>query len=141
MMMKAFAIVLLLVFATKACDAQKNKQQYEGEWKESRATLYGWESDLFGLEWGSCHFGVLNKNECTGLDIVAPSDVNPGYGVHPFQCGQCLQVRCINKTFYDDHGNFHDRSYHCYPPIGASVVVSITDVAPCRSVCRYLLLL
>jgi hypothetical protein len=52
MMMKTFAFALLLVFATKACDAQKNTGTYKGEWKEARATLYGFLSDPFGLEWG-----------------------------------------------------------------------------------------
>eukprot|EP01023_Acetabularia_acetabulum_P054513 TRINITY_DN616_c0_g1_i1.p1 TRINITY_DN616_c0_g1~~TRINITY_DN616_c0_g1_i1.p1 ORF type:complete len:197 (+),score=41.49 TRINITY_DN616_c0_g1_i1:115-705(+) len=96
-------------------------------WQYGRATFYGDKPWDFTIHYGSCGYYYLCKDEGTGWDIAALSDVNPAQGG---SCGRCYELKCNPTVLKDGYGASLDRSNICRDP-EASVVVTITDKCPC----------
>eukprot|EP01023_Acetabularia_acetabulum_P013049 TRINITY_DN161_c0_g2_i1.p2 TRINITY_DN161_c0_g2~~TRINITY_DN161_c0_g2_i1.p2 ORF type:complete len:417 (-),score=64.43 TRINITY_DN161_c0_g2_i1:2905-4155(-) len=98
-----------------------------GSFRVGRATFYGNEPWYWSIHKGSCGYYYLCKDEVTGWDVAALSDVYWGY---PGSCGRCYEVKCNPVWLSDGYGNSLDRTHVCRDP-EASVVVQITDTCPC----------
>ena len=104
--------------------------QADGGWQQAHATFYGGPHDQDQraggptIHEGWCQFGHIDSNTGTGWDVAAFTDSMPN------KCGACFEVKCRSAGVTDAYGQQLDRSKACTS--GASVVVRITDLCPCK---------